>query len=353
MLMIIIIIAVVAVMGIVTFVIVGGSKKKTEQEIANSGGALNPVDNGDQTQSAFMSTLAHMLGMIGINGLGGGTQANSVQQFIPLDDIRDSVIVVHSQTGVPYYRMMVECSSINYDLKSEEEQAEVDSIFQSAITSWQFPWGIYVQTRKLDDRDFVEGTIESVAQTIQLYPQLAEYGDAYIKFLRSNQEKDVKSLIVKKKYIVVACNDAFEQVDLDDNDKFEWARQKLTTNCGLIMNYMRRLGIAAKVCRTEDLIEIMFESMNKQEGGMVDALHDGDFLNGSVNSIDKENIPPEDLQRIIQEFVNQLDACIIEHPDADEATRKEAISLRKEAVEMKNSIRPKHEDTLLDKLWEN
>lgn len=348
MVLVLIIIAVVVFMAVVAYFAVAKSNPKNAEVSAVA--VQQTANTSEEKTNGAMKGVAKVLGVVGLNGLGGGTQANSVQEFLPLDDIRDSVICVHSVTGVPYYRMMLECGSINYALKTDEEQAEVDAIFRSAITSMQFPWGIYIQTRKLDNRDFVQRSIDDMNRTVQVFPQMADYCEHYSKFLTDGLKRDVNRLVVKKKYIVIACNNAYEQVDMDDNDRFEWAREKLINYCDIVMGYMRRMGIVCHICDTTELMEIMFETMNKKEGGMVDGIKDGSFTTGMVTGFSKKDISDDDLQKIIHEFANELDACIIDHPNANSVTRRKAIDLRKEAVEMSQSLEPEYVPTLADRL---
>lgn len=288
-------------------------------------------------ESSGLSFLRKLFQLLGMNGLGGGSEASSVQEFIPLDTIKDDMICVHSTLGVPYYRMMIECSSVNYELKTEEEAAEIESQFQGAITGWNFPWGIYVQTRRLDARQFVYDTYNDIVKTSQTYPALKEYGEQYYRYLNSTLTGPEQKLIVKRKYIIVECNDAGTQTDLDDKDKEEWASQKMRMECNNVISGLRRMGISGHICSTNKLIEIMFESMNKNEGGVIDGINTGEFMSGSVEGMQKD-IAPDELSKIIHEFANQLDVCIMNHPDADPENKALAAKFRAEAVHMQQIL---------------
>ena len=56
--------------------------------------------------------------LLGFNGLRSGTSGTTVQEFLPFEKIEDSMICL----GNDIYRMAIEVNSINYYLKTEEEQ---------------------------------------------------------------------------------------------------------------------------------------------------------------------------------------------------------------------------------------
>ena len=76
----------------------------------------------------------------------------TVQDFIPLQEVRDSMLVLPNHE----YKMVIEVKSINYYLKTAEEQETIEMQFRSALGSWDFPFAFYVQTRTIDADDIVK-----------------------------------------------------------------------------------------------------------------------------------------------------------------------------------------------------
>ena len=72
--------------------------------------------------------------------------SKTTQEFIPIKDIRDGVVILKNGA----LRMVIMVSSINFALKSEEEQVGVLMQFQNFLNALDFSVQIAIQSRKLD-----------------------------------------------------------------------------------------------------------------------------------------------------------------------------------------------------------
>src|SRR3989344_1199403 len=99
--------------------------------------------------------------------------AKTSQDFVPIKEIRDGVVVLKNGE----LRTVVMVSTINFDLKGEDEQAAIISQYQNFLNSLDFSTQIYVQSRKFDIRPYVALLEERLkAQTIELLKiQTREY----------------------------------------------------------------------------------------------------------------------------------------------------------------------------------
>ena len=77
-------------------------------------------------------------------------------EFLPFKDISDGVI----DLGLHNYRAIIEVGSLNYNLRTEQEQDIVESSFSRFINSIQSPLTLYIQTRKIDNRKLIKETRE-------------------------------------------------------------------------------------------------------------------------------------------------------------------------------------------------
>lgn len=77
-------------------------------------------------------------------------KSNPTQDFVPIKEIRDGVILVNDSE----MRAILICSSINLSLKSAQEQEAVISGFQTFLNSLDFSCQISVQSRRLDIRPY-------------------------------------------------------------------------------------------------------------------------------------------------------------------------------------------------------
>src|SRR3989338_8598088 len=70
----------------------------------------------------------------------------STQLFLDIAEIKDNVVVLKNG-GI---RAILQTTSINFNLKSEEEQNAIIYGYQSFLNSLEFPIQIVVRSRKLD-----------------------------------------------------------------------------------------------------------------------------------------------------------------------------------------------------------
>ena len=60
---------------------------------------------------------------------------STAQEFLPFDDIKDGMIIL----GGHKYRAVIECSSTNYNLKTDKEKEIIEISFQRFVNSLTFP----------------------------------------------------------------------------------------------------------------------------------------------------------------------------------------------------------------------
>ena len=73
------------------------------------------------------------------------------QEFVPIKDVRNGVVVLNNGD----LRMLLMTSSLNFGLKSGDEQAAIIIQFQNFLNSIEFPIQIYIQSKRLDVRPYL------------------------------------------------------------------------------------------------------------------------------------------------------------------------------------------------------
>ncbi|MBI2068701.1 MAG: hypothetical protein HYT67_01165 [Candidatus Yanofskybacteria bacterium] len=119
----------------------------------------------------------------------------STKQLVEVADIVDNIVILKNGS----LRTVIEVSSINFELRSEEEQVAILQNFQRFLNSTDFPLQIVVNSRRLDIEDYlklIETTTESLTSEL-LKIQAAEYS----KFIK--ELADLSNIMSKKFYIVV------------------------------------------------------------------------------------------------------------------------------------------------------
>ena len=116
------------------------------------------------------------------------------QQFLEFKQIRNGVVILKNKA----LRGILMVSSVNFDLKSEEEQKAVIYQFQSFLNSLDFSCQIIVQSRALNITGYFE-TLKELAEKEEnelLKIQIIEYR----KFIKSLLKEGA---IMRKQFFVI------------------------------------------------------------------------------------------------------------------------------------------------------
>ena len=140
------------------------------------------------------------------------TSKPNTQTYLDIAEIRDGVVVLKDGT----IRAELITSSINFALKSEDEQNGTISAYVGFLNSLDFPVQICVQSRRLQIKPYLEKLVEreKVQSNELLRVQTADYR-AFIEEL-----VDIGKIMTKKYYVIVPYD------PLSNKKKSFWARFK-------------------------------------------------------------------------------------------------------------------------------
>lgn len=141
---------------------------------------------------------------------------SSTQRYLPFSQIRENVMIMKDSSA----RVVLKCSTINFLLKSSEEQDAIIMSFQRFLNSLDFPIQIIVRSSKLDIDGYIK-KLENLAidqQNELLQNQTYEY-IAYLKKLIELAQ------IMKKDFYIVIPFDYEEDKSVKD-DSFLWKIRK-------------------------------------------------------------------------------------------------------------------------------
>ncbi len=197
----------------------------------------------------------------------------STQKYLDIAEIRDDVVILKDGS----LRGVIMTSSINFALKSPQEQEAVISSYVRFLNTIDFPVQIIIQSRRLDLDNYIE-ELESKAKKQKnelLKAQIAEYVE-YIKDLI------VMGDIMTKKFFVVCSYSSVEKKMSGSkgffqrlmevvsptafltlsNATFERYKMELEKRMNHVRNNLSSMGIAASILTTQELIELFYSSYN-------------------------------------------------------------------------------------------
>jgi type IV secretory pathway VirB4 component len=196
----------------------------------------------------------------------------STQEFVPIKDIRDNVVILKDGR----LSMILLASSINFALKSVDEQRAILSQFQTFLNTLDFSIQFYIQSRRLDIEPYLEQLHmrEPDQDNDLMRIQLREY----IEFIRTfTTEVDVMS---KNFFIVIPYNPAAmnlsgnfgslfgkQQPKAVTDMKFEEQRLQLEQRAALVEQGLNRIGVRTIALENEALVELYYHIFNPTEVG--------------------------------------------------------------------------------------
>ena len=194
----------------------------------------------------------------------------ATQKFVPVKEIRNGVIVLKEGD----YRGILICSSINFGLKSTDEQHAIMLGFQNFLNTLDFSIQIVINSRKMDLRPYLAllEAKEPDQKTELLRVQLREY----IEFIRSFAEQ--ANIMTKSFYVIVpyashaSAAGAVSFLRGSSATKstaaatsFEEDRAQLAQRMSLVTGGLAGTGVRAVPLGTEEVIELLYRSFNPGE----------------------------------------------------------------------------------------
>ncbi|MBI4215226.1 MAG: hypothetical protein HY602_00695 [Parcubacteria group bacterium] len=194
----------------------------------------------------------------------------STQQFIPIAEIRDNIVVMRDGS----LRAVLLTSSINFALKSEEEQNAAIGSYVSFLNSLSFPVQIVIQSRKLNIDEYLERLkkVEREQTNELLRMQTKEYREYIVQLV------ELGDIMSKKFYAVVPLIPAGKRtksfweriletiqpaitVKLSE-ERFMERKKELMQRVDLVATGLSNMGLNVVMLNTQNLIELYYSSYN-------------------------------------------------------------------------------------------
>lgn len=196
--------------------------------------------------------------------------ASATQTFVPIKEIRDGVLVLKDGS----LRTILLASSLNFALKSADEQQSIIFQFQNFLNSLNFTIQIYTQSRRLDIRPYIALLEERLKD--QVGDLMKMQTREYIEFIKTFTEST--NIMTKSFFIVVPYsapvinNSSFIKRNFLGGSKtnkegnvvtgFEESRSQLQQRAEVVEQGLVRCGIRIASLGTEELIELFYKTFN-------------------------------------------------------------------------------------------
>ena len=200
-------------------------------------------------------------------------RAQSTQSFVKIDQIREGVVLLKGG-GM---RAVVRCSSLNFALKSQDEQDALIFEFQNFLNSLDFYVQIFINSRFLNIDDYVETLKEKEAE--QANDLLRIQTTEYINFIK---DFVANTNIVSTDFYVVVPFELVEAAGKTggggllsffglarapakmEKKQFLHFKNQLSQRVEFIRAGLHRLGLTTKILPTDELIMLYWNLYNPQ-----------------------------------------------------------------------------------------
>jgi type IV secretory pathway VirB4 component len=197
----------------------------------------------------------------------------TTQKYLEIAEVRNDVVVMKDGS----LRAVLLVSSVNFSLKSEEEQNSLIAAYASFLNTLDFPLQIVIQSRRLNIDEYLLRlkNAEEEQTNDLLRVQIADYRDFVGELVK------LGDIMTKKFYIVVPYNplgdlkkgffarlkELFSPVMLIhfEEKKFFNRRAELMQRVSHITQGLLSMGLKAAQLNTYNLIQLYYETYNPQE----------------------------------------------------------------------------------------
>ena len=192
------------------------------------------------------------------------------QKYLDIAEIKEDSVVMKDGS----LRSILLVSSVNFALKSEDEQNAIIAAYVSFLNNIAFPIQIVIQSRKLN----IEGYLDSLKkqekeQTNELLRmQIADYRQYVAELVQLADIMSKKFYIIvpfipgqtKHKNFFVRVAEIFKVASIIELDKevFRKRKHELDKHVDHILSGLQSMGLAAAKLDTQALIELYYNTYN-------------------------------------------------------------------------------------------
>lgn len=191
------------------------------------------------------------------------------QDFVPIREIKDGIIVLENGE----LRRILITSTLNFGLKSMEEQVAILGQFQAFLNSLDFSIQIMIQSKRLDIRPYLR--LLEDREKAQLIDAMKIQVHEYISFIKDFTQRS--NIMSKSFFVVVPFSSSIQaptggsnmfgakQQPTQVSHSFEEARMQLEQRVAVVQQGLAGCDIRTAPLGTEEVTEIFYRKFNPGE----------------------------------------------------------------------------------------
>lgn len=175
----------------------------------------------------------------------------SSRRQIEIKEVKDNILVLpHNR-----YRLILETSSINFELKSEKEQDIITDNFKTFLNSLPFPIQILIRVREIAIDSYL-GKLQTKKETEResIYKdQIQNYSDFIKKLVTGNK-------ILSRTFCIVIPFTPTEK-----HKDFSYVLEQLSLERDIVIRSLEKMGMKAKQLNSLQILDLFYSFYNQSQ----------------------------------------------------------------------------------------
>lgn len=185
-----------------------------------------------------------------MTGLFSKTSSQPARRQIQIKKVVDNILVLPNQE----YRIILETSSINFELKSEDEQDVIIDSFQNFLNALPCQMQILVRVREIDIDKYVEDIAKFKDKEKEtVYKKQIESYSAFVKKLVSGN-----SILSRRFYIILPYHHP------DKHEDWKVIKEHLNLNRDIVMKGLERMQMKAWELTSLEILNLFYTFYNPE-----------------------------------------------------------------------------------------
>jgi len=199
-------------------------------------------------------------------------QIPSTQQHLDIEEIKDDLVVL--KNGV--VTLVLETTSLNFDLLSEKEQDAKILAFAGLLNSLMFHVQIVIRTHRTDLTEYIDRLEQHKHR--QITEGLRKQMEIYIHFIKNltvtNEVLEKRFFIIIPSSTGISIQPGFfkkifgkKETTVDVANVIEKAEVKLFARRDHIIKQLKRMSLFARQLSSSELVKLYYGIYNPERGG--------------------------------------------------------------------------------------
>lgn len=174
----------------------------------------------------------------------------SARHQIAIKGVEDNVLILPNNE----YRIIIQTSSINFHLMSEQEQDATVDIYKAFLNSLSFPIQIVQKVRALDLDDYLQDFEQKKEhEKTEVYKQQIE---GYVKYVKSLVKTN--KILARQFYIILPYH-------AKNKEDIEVAKEQLANRLSIVEKGLGNIGIKSTLLTTLEILDLSYSSYNAKD----------------------------------------------------------------------------------------